>query len=336
MFNVKHFGMLLLVIITLTGCSLRPKILKELHTYQVVPLQQAEYMPDKSQLARAGKKTRVAVRSSFNDQLKNKKLAAEQETLLTQMAVKSAEGYISETGAEIINLSKQNRSADYMTELLINSITYKSDYDSSSKSCNYDTTSSGSLKIYKMPETRIIKSLELNGSSRFSQSMGEVEGEPNLKFGNLLKNALVDAITSCPPITHNFYLSQNAVADSLSKAKKELKDFFAPQGYVLEKKYKKEKNIFQIYEENTIFKISLGKAHHLENGDHVIFFTKHKDLNTLTNETRVEERQIARGKVTDVIGDNYAWVLVGDVNEGKKVRKGDIARVTYTKTFFWN
>ena len=86
--------------------------------------------------------------------------------------------------------------------------------------------------------------------------------------------------------------------------------------------------------EQSIFKISLGKADGLTHGEKLKIYSKQENINSLTNKTEIEEIEIAQAVASDLIQKNFAWIIVKDKEMAKKIKIGDFAIIFYKKRLF--
>ncbi len=166
----------------------------------------------------------------------------------------------------------------------------------------YTAEVDGQIKIYALPSMRIEKIIP------FSDNKSRNEDS---KF--LGKRAYVD---------HG--LLNKAAEDAIHGARIELKNFFAPKGYIIEARE---------LDGDKIVKISLGSQDGIKEGDELEIFTKKRVQNLLTEDESIESHRIARAKISDKIQKRSAWAEIEDELDGDEIHLGDEVKVLYTKGF---
>lgn len=164
----------------------------------------------------------------------------------------------------------------------------------------YTASLSGLIKIYSIPSMKIVKTIELHDNKSRRE---------NSRF--LQKGQQFDA-----------GLVNGAARDAVHAARIELKNFFAPKGYIMEKRTDGSTNIFQI---------TIGSRHGLTQGDTVNVYTMKSSQNPLTGESEVEESLVTTGKVSELVSDTKAWIVVDEEDPLNPVHLGDYAKIEYTK-----
>lgn len=171
-------------------------------------------------------------------------------------------------------------------------------------STKYRSKVSGNIKIYKIPSLEIIKTIPFADSEAFSE---DGRGSNNSRLANnLLRKSAVNAI---------------------KKSAHQLQNFFSEKrkAYILEKRNKKNKNIFQI---------SLGKESGIIKGQKVTIFSKREQKNNLTDETYIEDITLGTGVISNIINKNTAWIIVKNADVASKILLGDYVTVEFKKPLF--
>jgi hypothetical protein len=169
-----------------------------------------------------------------------------------------------------------------------------------SAQCKLTGTLTGNLRIYAVPEMRAVKLIELNGSAtHFESARGQ----------------------NCERKAPNPTLTRLAGEAALNDVQAELKNFFAPMGYVLERR--------RCPSEGDAFKLSIGTNSGLKAGDEVGVFTLHLVENPLTHIANLEEEKVASGKVSDQAYANHAWLAGVSAADASRVHLGDYIQVFY-------
>lgn len=176
----------------------------------------------------------------------------------------------------------------------------------------YIASFSGNLKIYKIPSLDIIEVVPLEGM------------EYKIEDAVVHRSWFKSEIDTSTITKEDNDMIRKAAADSLDVQRHVLKNIFSSlrRGYILERKARGGKNIF---------KISLGKTSGVKHGQKVKIFTKVKNKNELTGEISVEEVEIGRGVVTNVIHSRNAWILVKDKDVIEQIKLGDYVTVIFKK-----
>ena len=168
------------------------------------------------------------------------------------------------------------------------------------------------IKINSIPSLDVKKNFSVSASATRSEDASS-EGILNLIVGGKTENT----------VKKDDALAALAAKRALAKIANKIKDFFAPEGYVLEKRKLEKKEIY---------KISLGFNDGIKQNDSLKIIGKYRSQNPITGDIEIEERIIASGKVSDVINSNSAWVKLKIVNQ---IRLGDRVKIDYeTKSFF--
>ena len=168
----------------------------------------------------------------------------------------------------------------------------------------YVSNVSGNVKIYKIPSLEVVNIISFNDI--------EYRSEDADKY-NI--------------ITLDKNLVRKAGLNAINKQAYKLKNFFSAKqkAFILEKRVKKKKNIF---------KISLGKLSGLKEGQKVNIFTKRKEKNELTGDSYIEEVNLGKGVISNLVRNNTAWIIVKDNNIAEQVRLGDYVTVEFSKSFY--
>ena len=318
----RFLGLLALsAVVFTTGCATK---IKDIAAYREAPMSEVEVMPTPEQLQ--GKRVKVIVFETDDNAVKNRlpgaglvKTRKIEDTLSgssveivdRNLAVKlrdevafaeakggSASSY---TGPEVASFAIRS----FLTDVGAgSSYTPASSYcDKKGKCytsphyCRYTGTATGGLRVYEIPSLRLVKSFSLKGSSSTSEN---------------------DYCRDNNDVMVN--MSRQAVEDTVHSSRADLKNMFAPKGYVVEKRVKDSK---------VIFKVMVGRVLGAQSQDSLTFYTLRKNENRLTKKVEQEEVPIATGVISDQIGDDYAWIVPDDLDKANKIRLGDFVKVVY-------
>jgi hypothetical protein len=275
-----------------------------LDSFEKVPLESAQVMPTKAELMRA--RPRVIV-FSFDDY---------EWRGGGTLASDKVKNELSDTGAILVDrslplrlrqdiaLSETKRSSGYKGQYVADyAITGKITQANLTKSYNkdngkhYNTAQIAlTIRITELPSMQTVKIINEDGQQI-------TEGRPDPE------KILIDALDKV-----------------IVKAHTHLKNQFAPSGYVLE---------HRTYDDNHIFKVSLGKAAGATPGQKVIFIKSVPDKNPLTGVVSIEQVKVAEGEITEQITDSYSFIIIKDKEGMDKIRLGDQIKVLY-KNSIWD
>ena len=193
--------------------------------------------------------------------------------------------------------------------------TYNKDKDgkpyTTSPSCVYSTLVQGNIQIYDVNSLRVAHQFAISGGEQTSE------------------NVAVNQSSACRKLGHDEILSMIS-ASGVSAAHREdvqVKNFFRPKGYVLEKRVKGDESIF---------KISIGKSSGVVKDQDAKFYTMKEDKDPATGNVSVVQNELGEGTVTDKVQDGYAWVLIEDKDIASQIKYGDVVKVVYSKSFWEN
>lgn len=318
--------LLLLVVILLVGCT--PTI-SNLGEYQPCPIEPCSYMPTPEQLKSSKIKVVIFPLSEGDiDFAKQAKLGSTMAGLLENQLAGGAVEIIDRNSAQKlqkeVKLAEMNKAgsysgpavADYAISGAIDNTTFDHDFNEAytttdkkgntyynSAKFNYKAAVTGKIRIYELPSLRIVKTITFSDTATKSEETKSAS-DYKRRDDNLVGTAGSGAIKS---------------------ARVELQNFFAKKGYVLERRAK---------EKVTIYKISLGSDDDLKTGDTCQIFTINKTVNPITQEETPEDFLLGEGKVSNLIANNYAWIVVDETKLHAPVRLGDYVKVKYVKNLF--
>jgi len=323
--NKKLLAVAITASLGLTGCMSTQVKMSE---YSAVSLQSADILPTKESLL--GEKQKIVI---FPADTKNSALASKSKT---GMAIATnLETYLSEVGVEIVDRTVASK---LKKELQLAEAKGKSKYEGpqvanftitgnvsnasiSSKfheysstiidgklyetaaHCTFSTSVAANLKLYKLPGLAYSKTIPIKGSASLNS----------------------DTTNSRCPINKSttYSLINKAAQDGVRTGRTEFQNYFAPKAYVLERKTK---------EGQSIFKISAGKNLGFVPESKITFYNLSVSKNPLTGVASTEEYSVVEGTVTaNLIGDDFAWILVDDEN-ADKIKLGDYVKVTYDRS----
>lgn len=167
----------------------------------------------------------------------------------------------------------------------------------------YKSCVNGNLKIYTLPNLDEVDSFEYDECANHS----------------------TEVRSSSEVVERNDGLVQSAANQGADTVSYSLKNFFAKKGYIADKKVDGSDVIVQAY---------LGSKNGAKEGEDVEIYSLEDVTNNLTGETKKENVKIGTGKISNQITDSYSWVIVKEIDEGKKVQAGDFIKIKYEEGFF--
>jgi len=168
---------------------------------------------------------------------------------------------------------------------------------------SYKSCVVGNLKIFTLPSLDEAASFEYDECSRKST---EVRSSTDVVKRNdgLVRSAALEG------------------ADTVSYA---LKNFFSKKGYIYEAKLKGD---------DKIIKTTLGAKHGAKDGKNVEIYAVEDTTNTLTGVTSKETTLIGTGTISNQVTPGSSWIIVDEVQAGKKINAGDFIKIKYEEGFF--
>lgn len=296
----------------------------------VVPLPPADVMPTLSADGRS-RRTRVVVMPSAES-------ASSRAAGLAQVAAGSVEALLGGGDVEVIDRSKGNalqdeikladtlgdgsskpytgpEVADYAISVVMGNAAYSSDFVAPTRSVNKDTgkvteTPGGhthsarsvmTVRIYQLPSLRLVSSVPVTGTER--------------------KFLQPRAITA----SEGTALMRAATEDGISDARGPVLNEFAPKGYVSERR---------VHEKVSYFRILLGREAGVKTGQDVVIYTVERSTDPLTKRVTTTDARVAGGRVSNLVSDEYSYVVVDNEEEARRVRLGDVVRVKFDVAFW--
>jgi hypothetical protein len=165
---------------------------------------------------------------------------------------------------------------------------------------NYKACAIGNIKIFSLPDLSEAKSIEFNECSSDSQEARSPK-DARLKNDGLVRSAGEEA------------------ADT---AKYDLKNFFVKKGYIYEMKKDDDK---------VIVKTTLGSKFGAKEGEEVYLYAVEDLYNSLTDSTKKIETKIGKGVVSDQVNNDFSWIIVKEMYNGKSINAGDYIKIQYTE-----
>lgn len=321
-------AILLALALALSGCA--STAIKNLDALEPIPLEPNEIMPTKAELA--GQPLRVVVFEADDGDIALAKSARVGGTIAREI-----EKYLNATGVELVDRSI---AVKLQEELMLAEMQGQSDYagpevadfaivgaisqtaagssftesrrwqDKQGKwhripaKCSYNAEVAGTVRIYRMPSMQPVETLNLDGRSSSSEET---------------------RTSGCPIYRESAEgMARAAATHGIRRISAALQNHFAPRGYVMERRSGNGKHII---------KVTLGRKQRLEQGNVVKIMNLTRTINPLTHEESIESYELGTGRVSDQIGNDFAWVIVNSDIVGK-IRLGQPVQIKYRRGFF--
>ncbi len=202
--------------------------------------------------------------------------------------------------------SKFSEGGTYYNQKTGTAVTYPPRY-------RYKAEVAGNLKIYELPALNVTKAIEFSGNQARSEDVRE--------NGSVYVGAFALGGNKVDPAVRDDGLVSKAGQDALDNIRSDIQNFFAKQGFILEKRSFKNK---------AIFKVSIGSIDGIKTGDNFEVFGQFESQNPLTGKNEVEKLKLGEGKISNLVDPKTAWVIIdGDI---KKIRIGDFIKLKYKKS----
>lgn len=306
----------------LWACSNVPEVREEFAAYQPAPLREAEVLPGPAELE--VDRVRVAV-STFELPWGFDRGLVQGANVPLLMA-SALERSLQRTGASVVDrrateqlfdelrrgeaiggvdLSRFAQTVDYALLAQIESLDVQVDYrraddEKDPDTCHFSTRLQASVRAYAMDPFELVQTFSFRDSDSETVNM---ETPAACHSYNAVIKGLVTEVAG----------------DTVRAGDAPLQNLFAPEAFVIERR---------VGEQGEIYKVSTGTEAGFAPGNEVAVFRRAVGENPLTGREQIEEAQIARGRVSDAIGGNYAWIVLrGD--ESAQLRLGDLVRVMY-------
>lgn len=168
--------------------------------------------------------------------------------------------------------------------------------------CTYTAVVTANLTVYSLPSLETATSVQAEGSVSTSEETRN--SNCNAGGAGLLRGAAQEAVQVKRDVLQNF---------------------FAPKGYVLERR---------ALEDDNVFRVSLGEQYGAKEGAEVRIFKTVESTNPLTGEATTEERKVAEGLVTNQVNSDTSWIRVGEPEAAQKIRMGHQVKIHYERSLF--
>lgn len=323
------------IVLLMGGCTSLD--IKDIEGLSPVDMLRAELAPTKAQVVSVATKPKVVV-DKFREPSDHRVRELSSLANLANVLTGTTEKYLTQAGIELVSRSEaQNllgevklaeqqgkvggsggyqglQVAEYVIVGRIDSVDtsakFQEAYEYQDKEgkrvrippkCKYRADVTGKLHIYTVPQLRVAKSVNVRGNANKTEdSRGRCDKNP----------------------TSSTSIIREAGEDAVEGARIEFQNFFAPKGYVIEMRSSKDGKQYFI-------KVTIGKKRGLKRGEAVEIFTKTLQKNPLTEEVAEEERKITTGKVTNQVGESYAWIILDEPELAKRIKIGDYIKMKF-------
>jgi hypothetical protein len=324
------------IILLMGGCTSLD--IKDFDAWQNVELEMSELAPTKEQLISLAAKPKVVVadfREPKEQRIRENSLLAN----LASLMMGTTEKYLTQAGIEVVSRNEAQKLlgevqiaeqkdkvggytgpliAQYVIVGHIDSVDTSSEFQEASSytnkkgeridirpKCNYKATVIGKVRVYTVPQLRMVKSVNMQGTDTTSE----------------------DSRGYCPKTAADLIaLIRKAGDNALDDASTKFQNFFAPQGYIIEMRQAPNGK-------NYIIKVTIGSDRGLKRGKTVEVFTKTLQYNPLTGESSQEERKVTTGRITDQVGELYAWIMLDEPELAKRIKIGDYIKMKFEKSW---
>ena len=310
-------------LIILTGCGSSINLNK----YSPTNAPKAQAMPSKAQLA--GKKANVIVMDAGNNNIAIAKKAEAGNTIGTKingaLAASNEVNIIQrlkstnlEDEVKRAELAKTlgTKGVNYIIGGKIANATYNWTFHEESRwtdkkgrvhitppSISYESCISGNIKVLSLPNLNIVKTIPIDACVHDSE----------------------DARSPSQARRYDASLVRRAAMEAADDATYPLKNFFAPKGYIEE---------IRRNGDDLIAEVTIGTKNGLKTGQDVVFYTLKTITNKLSGKSHKEAVKTGEGTVSNQIGNDYAWIIVNNIEDGATLHIGDYIKPVSKEGFF--
>lgn len=124
-------------------------------------------------------------------------------------------------------------------------------------------------------------------------------------------------------------LVRGAIDDGISDVKGRLLTELSPRGYIIDRRSRDKKSIFRAL---------ISRQTGAKQGDTVEIFSVRQNVIELgsVRRTSFEEVRVATGRVSNVVTNDFSWIIVDDEKQAAAIRQGDLVRVRAGNDFNLN
>lgn len=314
-----------LAVFAISGCA--SSKISDLNAYQKVPLQPTPQMPSKAALS--GNKSRVILLGLEDNKWQGageevsdkaaKELDATNSVVIVDRSLAASlgqeiqlaetKGRTGYTGQDVADYAITGKITEVGAGVSYTEPSSYTDKDGHTQYVKGTCTTAGkiafSLKIVQLPSLNVIKTID-QGATASSVQDATWGG-----CGQISRGAANGIISE-------------AISNAIRKARTDLKNQFAPSGYVVERRKKGSDNIF---------KTTLGQTVGAKEGLPALVVRSVSNINELSNTSTTEEITVADGQISDQIGASYSYLIVSDQAKADKILLGDKVQVKFEDSF---
>ncbi len=161
------------------------------------------------------------------------------------------------------------------------------------------------VRVYELPSLRVVMQEAVEGSVSQAGQPFQVNASQGL---NLVRDAITDGV---------------------SDVKGKLLTELSPRGYIIDRRSKDKKSIFR-----ALISAQAGA----KQGDTVEIYSVRQNSIEFGNmkRTSFEEVKVATGKVSNLVNNDFSWIIVDDEKQAAAVKQGDVVRIRAGNDFNFN
>ncbi len=162
------------------------------------------------------------------------------------------------------------------------------------------------VRVYELPSLRVVLQQAVEGSVSSAGQPREITS--NVQGLNLVRDAITDGI---------------------SDVKGKLLTELSPRGYIVDRRSKDKKSIFR-----ALISAQAGA----KQGDTVEIFNVRQNSVEFGNikRTSFEEVRVATGKISNLVNNDFSWIIVDDEKQAAAIKQGDVVRIRAGNDFNLN
>lgn len=332
-FNINTSLLSFIAIVILTGCGTTINLTK----YTPTTMDKAKNMPSTKKMM-SNTLPKVIIMDIDNNNIKVANQAKIGTTIATKVNTLLSEGKsvkivkrISKTSYDKM-LSKEIEAAQLSKELgtdvgqadnIITGQISTASYDHSFTEGYYYIvkTKKGNVRMYQ-PPVMSYTSCVIGNLKIFS--LPSLDQDASYEYNECSKKS-TEVRSAYDVVRRNDGLVRSAALEGADTVSYSLKNFFAKKGYIYEARLK---------DDDKIIKTTLGAKHGAKDGESVEIYAIEDTTNSLTGVTSKETILIAKGTISNQITPSSSWIIVDEIQPGKKIKAGDFVKIKYEESFF--
>lgn len=171
----------------------------------------------------------------------------------------------------------------------------------------------GKIKIFQLPHGNLVRTIDINDETSITKMAGFGVGQ--MRIGGIVQPLSASEEQG---------LISRATTDGVEDARNEIKNFFAPRGYVVEKRVSPDGK-------DTIFLVTFGAINGAKEGMEVTVYTQETSIDARTGKEVMDEEIVGRAKVADIVKSTECWIHIENKEVASRVKMGDYIKVQYSK-----